>query len=647
MMKFRKKTQEDEDELSFESKKIKDDLSDIYDNSEDEEEIDMETLDKNPKGRLKTFFATLLSCSFLIFIIIVVVWVISNRPQEVKEDGVVKSIVLTVDYPKSISSGEKISYKVYYENKDNVDMTKMQLLLSYPDGFIFESATINPDNSLKNIFTLPNIAPFEKGEIEIIGRLVGSEGTNKPLLVSLSYEPANFSSEFQELATAQTEITSAAVVIDIIGNEMIIPEKDLEYKIMVKNNSLEAMDSLRLIVIYPEMFTAKEFDPKPKDGVEIIGLDFGAKYNVWNIASLDIGESKEISLSGIFSSSINQDQNIIVRAEIGNDTNGYNLIAENYLAAKNIGKDINLNLILNGANNIQTVSSGSNLGYSITYENQGTSDLKNIEIRSFVKAYQGDKEVDMVDWSTFRDENNGKEGNGEILWTSDEILKLSSFSAKEEGTIDFFVNLKPIEDILQSIDHSDGEIVLKSWVEMKVGLVGETQTDMIVKSNEIKVTVDMGVVFNSEARYFNDDNIAVGSGPLPPKVGEDTKYRIFWSIDNSFNDISDVIVKATLPANVSWSEKANSSLGSVSFDVGTREVSWKINNLPGTDSATLDFEVGINPSEEDRNKILILLSQAVLSATNTKSGTSLSSSDKALTTDLEDDPITSGRGLVE
>ena len=66
---------------------------------------------------------------------------------------------------------------------------------------------------------------------------------------------------------------------------------------------------------------------------------------------------------------------------------------------------------------------------------------------------------------------------------------------------------------------------------MKVGKIGETEVDMTIKSNEIVVDINTGMVFKAEARYFNDDNIAVGSGPLPPKVGETTKYRIFWNIN--------------------------------------------------------------------------------------------------------------------
>lgn len=647
MLKFGKKLRDDDD-LDFRSKRIKDELSDIYNNGNNGEEIDMVKMEKNPKGRLKMFLTTSFSCLFLVFIFFIVGWVVFNRPEVKKENTETKSIILSVIAPEEASSGEKITYKIGYENQDKVKMTKLQLLLSYPEGFIYESSSVQPENSYKNIFSLPDINPFQKGEVEIIGRLVGTEGVKKPILVSLSYEPENFSSEFQELVTAETKIAEAAIIIDITGAQQLISDKEQTYKVEVGNDTEEKIENLRLVVAYPEDFSVENLKPESENDVEVVGLNFGIIYNVWNISALNSKEKKEFTIKGKFSSEAKDDQMFLARVEIGGEGGSYNLIAEDSLDVKAVQKEVDLNLILNGASQAGSVSLGDNLGYSIIYENKGENDLKNISVKAVIRGVQGEKEIFLVDWPTLRDENNGTVKGNEILWTSEEILKLSSFSSKEEGTIDFFVDLKEAAQILKEIDSAEGDLELESWVEMSVGKVEETEVNMVIKSNVIRSQINTNVVLDSQARYFNDDNIAVGSGPLPPKVGEDTKYRIFWTVENSLHEIQNIEVIASLPNNVSWSGKINADRGDVSFDESSREITWKMSSLPQTiKKASLDFEIGIKPSEEDLNKILILLGQTSLTGIDAATKTDIYVTHPPLSTDLTDDPITSGRGLVE
>ncbi|MCD4705576.1 hypothetical protein K8R61_00660, partial [bacterium] len=219
MLKFnRKKTKKENDnEINFESKEIKSDLSEIY-GDYDEEDGGMEYLEKDSKNKVATFFKTFFSCLFIVLFFCIIGYVIFNRPQaeETKNDKT-NGIILSIDAPETTSSGEKITYKIKYENRDKVKMSKLQLLLSYPEGFIFEYSSVDKEQNYDNLFNLPDIEPLAKKEIEIQGRLIGVEDEEKNLLASLSYEPSNFSSNFQELANASTVINSAAIEVNISG----------------------------------------------------------------------------------------------------------------------------------------------------------------------------------------------------------------------------------------------------------------------------------------------------------------------------------------------------------------------------------------------------------------------------------------------
>ena len=607
MLKFnRKKTKNENDEINFESKEIKSDLSEIY-GDYDEEDGGMEYLEKDSKNRVATFFKTFFSCLFIILFFCIIGYVIFNRPQiEETKDNKTNGMILNIEAPETTSSGEKIIYKIKYENRDKVKMSKLQLLLSYPEGFIFEYSSVEKEQNYDNLFNLPDIEPLAKKEIEIQGRLIGVEDEEKNLLASLSYEPSNFSSNFQELANASTIINSAAIEIKISGAEQILLNEDSEYSITIKNSSDENIQNLRLLVIYPENFTAKKFGIEPDENVEVDEINFGTKYNVWEIGTFSKGDEKEFTINGVFSDKIQDEQKMIARVEIGDVNNEYNLIAENFLIAQAIDKDVRLDLILNGASENQAVNLGDSLNYSIIYENKGEKDFKNVQLKMHIDPYFGENSIDLIDWQSLKDENDGDTNidDKEILWTSNNILKLSSFSAGEEGVLDFSINLKPLSDILEKIGSDSGNLRIESMAEIIIGKVGETEFEMSVKSNKIMADINTDIILNAQVQYFNEDNIAIGSGPLPPKVGETTKYRIFWKVNNSLNEVKEIKIKTILPSYVEWTDRFNQSVGELKYDEENREIVWEIDELPATKNISqLDFEIGITPGEDDLNKI--------------------------------------------
>lgn len=642
MLWFRDKNK-NKGEPEFESKKIRDDLAEIYENDSGGD-IDMEHLDKRPGGRVKAFFTTFFSCAFLVFFVFTIGWIIFNRPSIDDNHIENKSLVLSIDCPDSISSGEKITYKIKYENRDKVDMTKVQLLLSYPEGFIFESSTVDAENINKTVFNIKDVEPMRDGEIEVIGRLVGDEGDVKNLLASISYEPANFSSEFQELATSAIKITSAIVEVGMAGSEQIIQGKEIKYNVSVKNNSDSDINDLRLIVEYPEFFLLNDVDPLSNDGIEIVGLRFEHEYSVWEIPMVGGGEEIEFVVSGSFMEDVGMEQEFRMMVEVVDGDDSYSAIAGKSFVVRSLSKEIDLNLIINGSGDDRVVGFGDELSYSIAYENSGKEDLRDVVVSVYLTGFYGDKSVSLVDWDTLRDEHVGDVSGDKILWTSEEILKLSSFSSGEEGVIDFFVNLK---DDIDGVSGS-GDLLVRSVAEMVVGRIDDTDVDIVVRSNEIDASIGNDMSFSSGVRYFNDDNIAVGFGPVPPKVGETTKYRVFWKINNSLHDIRNVVVSSRLPDGVEWSERVNSSGGSVDYNSVSREVVWSIDSfLASTGIATMDFEISITPTEDDLNRILTLLNSCSVSAIDSVTGENIYDNTGPLTTDLHGDPVVSGRGLVE
>jgi len=81
-------------------------------------------------------------------------------------------------------------------------------------------------------------------------------------------------------------------------------------------------------------------------------------------------------------------------------------------------------------------------------------------------------------------------------------------------------------------------------------------------------------------------------------------------------------------------QKGNVDAGDVSYDDGSRSVSWTLDRLPTSfKSITADFTLSIAPATSDANKVLPLLGETTFTATDKATGGSLANSAMALTTD--------------
>jgi len=143
-----------------------------------------------------------------------------------------------------------------------------------------------------------------------------------------------------------------------------------------------------------------------------------------------------------------------------------------------------------------------------------------------------------------------------------------------------------------------------------------------------------------QIRYFNDDNVPVGSGPLPPKVGEKTSFRVYWTVKNNLHEIKEAVVAFSLPSYIVWDDKASTNVGSLYYDASSRQVIWEIGRLPvSVYRADAEFSLSLTPAETDRNKILVLSPGSIIAAIDTETLADITKQTAAKTTKLEDDDI--------
>lgn len=252
-------------------------------------------------------------------------------------------------------------------------------------------------------------------------------------------------------------------------------------------------------------------------------------------------------------------------------------------------------------------------------------------------------EGDYLDWNTLSDKNKGEHKLNTIIWTKAEIPALETLGKNSEGTIDFSIKLKK-----NRVSDSDSQI--KSYAQFSVGGDAQKKDDKREdnRSNTIinKINSDLSVA--QSVRYFNEDNIPVGSGANPPRVGEKTTYKVYWNISNSLHELQDIKVSVKLPNYISWDGKNLASTGAVNFNAATNEVEWLIGRLPITmQNAVGEFSIAVKPTSADSNKILLLVPAAQVRATDSETGAEINLSTKAETTKLDNDEIGRNDGMVQ
>ena len=158
--------------------------------------------------------------------------------------------------------------------------------------------------------------------------------------------------------------------------------------------------------------------------------------------------------------------------------------------------------------------------------------------------------------------------------------------------------------------------------------------------------INTSIDFLTLARYYDDAGEMVGSGPLPPVVGETTSYQIIWDLKSLTADLRNVLVKTTLPPGVEWGQGLVVDDQDLIFNDTTRQVVWRVSDLKKQENNLAKFNVLITPDESQIGKIITLNNTVTLVAEDVYSQGKINLNNNYLTTELEGDEMAVGNEKV-
>ena len=354
--------------------------------------------------------------------------------------------------------------------------------------------------------------------------------------------------------------------------------------------------------------------------------------------NLKPGEKKNISIKGNIIGQDNEEK--VFRINVGtaneNDERAiavpFSELVESILVKKSF---IGLEIFIDGREGNYVGQGGSPVNTNFVVRNNLPSRLFNITVEASLKG-------GAFSQASVAPNNNGffQSFNNTILWDKRSVSNLSDMDpgAREE----FSFRLTPLQ-------YSNIAKGLKPEVEMVIKVSAERILES-GSAEQVSATETRKIVLASNVSLSSTAVRSIGdienSGPVPPRVNVPTTYTVVWGVSNSFNQASNVEVRATLPPYVKWTNLKSPQSEIFSYNSSTNEVIWNVGSiLPDIGSGStkkIYFQLEFLPSSSQIGQAPILLGETSLSGIDKVTGLKLNAKAEAVTTTYSNDPSFKG-----
>jgi len=611
----------------LDDKEIENNLREIY--SEDEKGLlpDFKTIKVKKKKSVFLkflyffiFLAILFGIGFSIF-----KYVRNNR-------DISSVLKLNISAPEKISLGDDFFYEIEYKNNSNYNLNNLSLEFTYPENFILAEVYSIDETVDNKVWKIEKLGPNLSGKIKIRGKIINKEGSINLLTVKANYGIDGLSSGFSKESLNSIIIGSLPFEITNDFYATVLIDEEYPLKLNFKDFPVNQIDKFVLSFSGPEnIFSIKNtIDKNSSSSSSSTSLTKIDDFN-YSIAASS-SDPFSFNFKYKISERKNDQENVSWILKYIDDTGKEFVFFEKQVTLEIIKSDLNLNISINESSTDTPINFGDTLNYVITYNNKGDKDMKNVVIMAILKS-------DFLDWKSLKDENGGTVSRKTISWTSKEISDLEVLEPGEGGEIKFSINTGNSNNIEFGQD-----LKVSSYAQFSIGNIEDFSNDdehlNDNSSNTIINEFNSDLSIQERVLYFDDDNIPVGSGPLPPVVGEKTSFKYYWTLKNSLHELKDVKVELDLPDYVIWDNNYTVDAGNLNYNLDDNKIVFTISRWPiGIDTVEASFSVSIIPTEAEYNKIIILSPGSSLSAVDDKTGAIINKKTEVKTSKLEDDPI--------
>ncbi|HLD18342.1 MAG TPA: hypothetical protein VJB99_04760 [Patescibacteria group bacterium] len=509
---------------------------------------------------------------------------------------------------QEIMVGAPSTLVIRYTNGTGKPLENAKLTLGFPAHFVLENVLKEEESVEGRVVFLGSLEPGATGTVKIRGTMFGNVGTPQIFRSLFTFRVEKESETFQTIAYHRFTPTRSVLSLSLDLPKTLVAFQPFTGTIHFRNTGPLPVPDFSVVPSWPEGFVQVASQPTLQDGV-------------WKIGSLNPGDQGDLSFTGRVDRQIET---------IPFSFQPFFLLGEDHYRQNPLAFTVSLvSPKIRVAHSIQANSArpGGTLTGTITYENTGTEPVRELVLSLDATSPFVQKKTPVS--LSVGDVEPGAFGEKTLT------IPLRSSIGQSETNI-----------------YEHLTITTRASVEYTTDSKEEGQR-ITVSDSPIETILTTPVILQSFGRYTSEQGDQLGRGPLPPLVGEETKYWIFWTVEGTTNPLERISILGHLPEGVRFTGRQTVSQGeAVSYDLNDRSITWTAPSVaptfpPGSKVIGIAFEVGITPEQNQVGTSPKLLEDVRLSAADQTTGVIVSASGSAVTTDLPGDSLAAGLGTVQ
>lgn len=483
-----------------------------------------------------------------------------------------------------IKSGEAVALTVNYKNNSKYTLHNAIVALHLPSGFVIDRDKTSKDVfSDESTFFAQSIKPGAKGQLSVYGHIWATPKTDTTITALLSYIPENSKYKEQKLGTYIMNLPESVLQTNLKISTTSFANNTVPFSFFVKNTSDKKLDGLDINLNFPGKININELDLH----------NFNLAPNVEKTIEGTIimpAKSGQYNLTAQINAKFNNTQIKIIETQSPIKT-----------FSPQIDTQASLDAQINYAEPKQEINA------SVSWQNKGQLQLQNQAIR--VTFTPG-----TVDLKTTARENKFKLDGNSLLIDSSIRTALSNGMPGANDKFYFKIFLLPTFSLGNNTNPT---------LEIRPSFIGELKDvggqkfEVVGQSSSVPLATELNL--NSNIRYYSDDGDQLGRGPLPPTVGQTTKYWVFVQLNNTTNPIKDAALEISLNNGAIFTGKQSVTIGP-SLKHNNGNISWAFRELPPHSQTGWYFEVAATPSADQIGKNIDLVNSIKFTGTDKTTG---------------------------
>lgn len=496
-----------------------------------------------------------------------------------KADPGRKVIFTSVVAPTEVVSGGDSTLAINYTNESGKTLQDVTLTLKYPPYFVVQSVDHPAFELDTNTIHIGELAPGANGLIKIHGVMFGNVGGEQTFSSTLGYR-WNGSRTGSRVQTYRFSPQKSALVIETQLPDRLVAGQRLTGSITLHNTSSVTFPEASIQAIFPDHFSLTRTSLQQR------------RDHTWIVPILEPGEELLITYTGLLTLKDNQEVTFTFHPSFvfGDEQFSQDILSE---TVSTVPPPLAVSL-----HPIQdALTAGTEVQATVVWEDQTDLNIQNVRVHI-------EGAVNEPEWFLDSPVTAGSKTVTLVPHAGSGTNRTSTFT--------------PVVDFLLG---ASGE---------PVTLVGNATTAQLTTS----------VTLGGFARYFTTAGDQLGRGPLPPRVGEETIYWAFLNVQDTFNNLTDVVITADLPQNVGWVNRQSVTKGSGVTSDGSG-ITWNLGTLPATIAngtvAAASFALALTPTSSQVGTVPPLLTNVQVTGRDMWTGQTISKRLGTVTTRTADD----------